>query len=148
MTEDAMISVLSNATRIACGDMTSHHLNALRDSVDRASCVPARPDWRRKAAAHAEIFNVLADMAVDPATGRLLSSGAGFVFNLMITVGRAADGMAVNSRARFLSRLHGAEWADAAHEMERHLRALHFMWRLADSRPRGTPTPALGGDRA
>jgi hypothetical protein len=136
MTADAMISVLSNATRIACGDMTSQHLNALHASVDQASCLPARPDWGRKAAAHAQIFDVLADMAADPATRALLSNGSGFVFDLLIAAGRAADGMAANSRERFLSRLQVAEWEGAALEMERHLRALHFMWRLADSAPR------------
>jgi DNA-binding GntR family transcriptional regulator len=41
MTEDAMISLLSAATRIACRRMTPEHLNALHASVERASCLSA-----------------------------------------------------------------------------------------------------------
>jgi hypothetical protein len=48
MTEDATISLLSDATHIACRRMTPQHLNALHASVDQASRWPARPDWGRK----------------------------------------------------------------------------------------------------
>jgi hypothetical protein len=44
MTEDAMISLLSGATHIACRQLTAQHLNALHASVDQASCLAARPD--------------------------------------------------------------------------------------------------------
>ncbi len=49
------------AIRIACGQMTAPHIKALQDSVEQACRVPAAFPWDRKAAAHAEIFNVLAD---------------------------------------------------------------------------------------
>jgi len=39
MTEEAMIPLLSAATRIACGRMTAQHLNALHASVEQASCL-------------------------------------------------------------------------------------------------------------
>jgi hypothetical protein len=44
MTEDAMISLLATATRIACRQMTQQHLNALHASVEQASCLSARHD--------------------------------------------------------------------------------------------------------
>jgi hypothetical protein len=104
-----------------------------------------QPDWGRKAAAHAEIFNVLADMAPDPGTRALLNRGAGFVYALMTAAGRTADGMTASSRDRFLSCLHVAAWEAAAREMEKHLRALRFMWRLANPparRPEYSPGQA------
>jgi hypothetical protein len=48
MTEEAMISLLSVATRIACRQMTPQHLDALHASVEQAACTawaawPAEP---------------------------------------------------------------------------------------------------------
>jgi hypothetical protein len=47
---------------LACGQMTTPHLKALQDSVEQACLVPAAFPWDRKAAAPAEIFNVLAEV--------------------------------------------------------------------------------------
>ena len=47
-------------------------LEVLRESVERASRLPSGPGWERKAAAHAEIFRLLADVAPDPAAGGAL----------------------------------------------------------------------------
>jgi DNA-binding GntR family transcriptional regulator len=77
MTEDAMIFLLSGATRIACRQMTSQHLDALHASVDQASSLSARPDWERKAAAHLELFAILGDLTGDSDLARLVSSAAG-----------------------------------------------------------------------
>ena len=82
--------------------------------------------------AHAEIFNVLADAVDEPLVGRVLSSGAGLAYDLMIAAGRAADGMITSSRQRLLEHLSGGDPEGAALEMERHLRVLHYMGRLAD----------------
>ena len=60
-----MISVVSAATRIACKQMTLQHLDALQASLEQASGLSARPDWGRKATAHAELFNVLAGLTGD-----------------------------------------------------------------------------------
>jgi hypothetical protein len=49
----------------------------------------------------------------------------------MLAVGRAADGMIVNSRRRLLAHLRDGDGGGAALEMERHLRGLFYMWRLA-----------------
>ena len=72
-----MISLLSAATRIACGQMTPEHLNALYASVARASCLSARHDWERKVTAHAELFTMLGDLTGDCDLARLVSSAAG-----------------------------------------------------------------------
>ena len=70
-----MISLLSAATRIACGKMTPQHLNALYASVEQASCLPARPDWERKATAHAELFTMLGDLTGDCDLAQLVLGG-------------------------------------------------------------------------
>jgi DNA-binding GntR family transcriptional regulator len=101
MTQDAMISVLSAATRIACRQLTPEHLNALHASVERASCLSARHDWERKAAAHAELFTMLGEVTGDRDLARLVSSAAGRLQDLFMTVGPAADGMIL----RYMERL-------------------------------------------
>jgi DNA-binding GntR family transcriptional regulator len=131
MTEDTVISVLSAATRIACRQMTPQHLAALHASVEQASGLPARPDWGRKATAHAELFNVLADVAGDGDLARLVSSAAGRLHGLVLTVGPAADGIILSSRRRLLRQLKAWDAEGAAREMEHHLQGLHFMGRLA-----------------
>jgi DNA-binding GntR family transcriptional regulator len=127
---DELIRVQAMAARIACEQMTEVALKALHDSVDRATCLPARPGWELKAAAHAEIFGLLADVAGDLAA----SDGggrAGVMRDLMLTVGPAADGMIASSHRRLLAHLCAGEADGAALEMETHLRVLHYMWRLA-----------------
>ena len=51
------------AARLASAQMTTPALRLLFDSVDRASSLPTRPGWERKAAAHAEIFALLGAVA-------------------------------------------------------------------------------------
>jgi DNA-binding GntR family transcriptional regulator len=122
------------ATRLAGKRITGPALERLLDSVNRATCLPARPGWERKAAAHAEIFGVLADVAGGPATaarpgGREVR--ARLLGDLMCTVGPVADGMIISSRRRLLARLRAGDADGAALEMENHLRTLHYMCRLA-----------------
>jgi GntR family transcriptional regulator, transcriptional repressor for pyruvate dehydrogenase complex len=125
-----LIRVQVMAARVACEQMTEAALLALHDSVDRASCLPARPGWERKAAAHAEIFGLLADVAGDQAAGQS-GAPAAAMRDLMLMVGPAADGMIASSRRRLLAHLSAGEADRAALEMEAHLRVLHYMWRLA-----------------
>jgi GntR family transcriptional regulator, transcriptional repressor for pyruvate dehydrogenase complex len=125
-----LIWVQAMAARDACEQMTEATLRALRDSVDRASCLPARPGWERKAAAHAEIFGLLADVAGNPAAGQP-GGPAATIQDVILTVGPAADGMIASSRRRLLAHLSAGEADGAALEMEAHLRVLHYMWRLA-----------------
>jgi GntR family transcriptional regulator, transcriptional repressor for pyruvate dehydrogenase complex len=131
MTEDAVISVLSAATRIACRQMTPQHLDALHASVEQASGLPARPDWGRKATAHAELFGVLGDLAGDRDLAQLVSSAAGRLHGLVLTVGPVADGIILSSRHRLLRQLKAWDAEGAAREMEHHLKGLHYMGRLA-----------------
>ena len=124
------------AARIACKQITGPSLKLLLDSVDRACCMPARPGWDRKAAAHAEIFTLLADVAGGQAAAARYARQARLIDDLMRTVGPAANGMIASSRRRLLMRLRYRDADGAALEMENHLRALHYMWRLARPAPR------------
>ena len=126
-----MIQAQAMAARIACARMTMLHLAELHDSVDRACCLAVRSQWDRKAAAHAEIFSLLAGVADDPLLAPLLAGGAGYMRELMLAVGRAADGMIVSSRRRLLAHLRAGDGEGAALEMEKHLRVLSYMRRLA-----------------
>ena len=55
--------------RIACEKMTPPALEMLRASAAGAASLPTRPGWERKAAAHAEVFRLLAQIAGDRAGG-------------------------------------------------------------------------------
>ena len=125
-----MIQAQAMAARMACARMTTLHLGALHDSVERACGLAGKSQWDRKAAAHAEIFSLLADLVDDPLPTPLLTEGAGYVREVMLAVGRAADGMIVSSRRRLLASLRAGDSEEAALEMERHLRGLVFLWRL------------------
>jgi GntR family transcriptional regulator, transcriptional repressor for pyruvate dehydrogenase complex len=131
MAEDAMIPLLSAATRIACARLTPQHLNALHASVERASCLSARHDWERKVTAHVELFTMLDDLTGDCDLARLVSSAAGRLQDLVMTVGPAADGIILSSRRRLLRELRAWDADGAAREVERHLAGLHYMGRLA-----------------
>jgi DNA-binding GntR family transcriptional regulator len=129
--EEGMIQAQAMAVRIACTRMTVPHLTEFHDSVERACGLTARFQWDRKAAAHAELFRLLAAVVDDPQLAPLLTGGAGYLRELMLAVGRAADGMIVSSRRRLLTHLRAGDGEGAALEMERHLRVLLYMWRLA-----------------
>ena len=129
-----MIETQVIAIRIACGQMTAPHLKALQDSVERACRVPAAFPSHRKAVAHAEIFNVLADGVNDPVAASVLRSGARLTYDLMVAAGRGVAGMIVGSRRRLLAHLLAGDAEAAAMEMEQHLRVLHYLWRLNASR--------------
>ena len=136
---EGMIQAQAMAARIACARMTMLHLTALHDSVERACGLAAGSQWDRKAAAHAEMFRLLADVVDDPLLAPLLTGGAGYMRELMLAVGRAADGMIVSSR-RLPAHLRVGDGEPAALEMERHLRVLLFRRRLA--LPGGQPAAA------
>jgi DNA-binding FadR family transcriptional regulator len=128
---EGMIQAQAMAARLACARMTMVHLTGLHDSVERACGLVGRSQRGRKAAAHAEIFSLLADLADDPLLGPLLTGGAGYVQEVMLAVGRATDDIIVSSRRRLLARMRAGGGEEAALEMERHLRGLLYVWRLA-----------------
>ena len=69
---DELIMLCAEAARVACLRMGPHHLKALNDSAEQASCL-GRFEWDRKVTAHAEFFNLLAD-AAGPGIGSWRSS--------------------------------------------------------------------------
>jgi DNA-binding FadR family transcriptional regulator len=99
--------------------------------LDQACAVPVECGGERKAAAHAEFFNALADTAADPRLAPVFGQAAGFAYDLTITAGRAADGIVINSRKRMLAALRAGDVDAAVLTMEKHLRTLHFISRLA-----------------
>ncbi len=132
--DDELIRWCALATRAACSRMTAQHLKALQDSVGQARTLPARFAWDRKATAHAQILNLLADVITDhPVPALLLNRAAGAIHDLMLTVGPAADGIVLSSRRRLLDLIRAGDADGAAAEMEQHLRRLQFMWRLSRS---------------
>jgi DNA-binding FadR family transcriptional regulator len=132
--DDELIRWCVLATRAASSRMTEQHLQVLQDSVGQARCLPARFAWDRKATAHAEVFNLLADVITDrPVPAVVLNQVIGAVHDLIVTVGPAADGIILSSRRRLLDLIRAGDADGAATEMEQHLRRLHFMWRLARS---------------
>ena len=128
--DEELIGVCALATRIACQRMTTPHLTALRASVEQARCLPARSAWDRKAAAHAEIVNLLADAAADPVVALLVRNVPGELYDLMITVGPGTSGIIASSRRRLLELITAGDAEGAAREMEQHLRGLLWMRRL------------------
>jgi len=60
-----------------------------------------------------------------------VSSAAGRLHDLVMTVGPAADGIILSSRRRLLRQLRAWDADGAAREMEHHLKGLHYMGRLA-----------------
>lgn len=133
---EELIQVLATATRVACMAITSTGQSALQASLDQARDTPLEFGWERRAAAHAEFFTALADVAGNKRAAAALNHGAGFAYDLMMTAGRAADGIVINSRRRMLAHLRAADPDQAALEMEKHLTILDFMRRLATSPPK------------
>jgi hypothetical protein len=129
--DDELILVCAVAARVACRRMTPRYLEALHDSVEQACCLPSGFDWDRKAAAHAEIVNLLADAAGDPALAVLVKDVPGQLHDLMIAVGPAASGIIAGSRRRLLALARAGDADGAAREMEQHLGGLLWMRRVS-----------------
>jgi DNA-binding GntR family transcriptional regulator len=122
--DDELIRVAGLATRVACRRMTPCYLNAMSDSVEQVCCLPATFAWDRKATAHAEIVNLLADAAADPVLALLVRNVPGHLYDLMVTVGPAADDIIASSRRRLLALIRARDADGAGREMERHVEGL------------------------
>jgi DNA-binding FadR family transcriptional regulator len=122
---DGLIAVQAMVARIACRWMTAPDLRAVSDSIDQAACLPARPQWQRKAFAHTQVFGLLADATGYPALARLAGPATAWVHDMTLTAGTAADGMILSSRRRLLGCLRARDAAGAGHEVEHHLAGLH-----------------------
>ncbi len=104
--------------------MTPQYLKALSDSVEQVCCLPAGFAWDRKAVAHAEIVNLLADSAADPLLFLLVRNVPGHLYDLMVTVGPTADGIIASSRRRLLALIRARDADGAGREMEQHVEGL------------------------
>lgn len=130
---EELIQLLAAAVSIVGARILGSRLADLGASLNRACGVPVECGWERKATAHAEFFNALADAPADPRLAPVFGQGAGFAYDLMITAGRAAGGIVINSRKRMLAAFRAGDVDAAALAMEKHLRTLHFMRCLAVS---------------
>ena len=86
-----LIQAQATAIHAACWQLSGQRMEGLRRGVEQACLLPGRFDWDRKAAAHAEIFTMLADAVRDPVLRQVLKSGAGLAHHLMMAAGPAAD---------------------------------------------------------
>jgi DNA-binding GntR family transcriptional regulator len=140
--DDELIRWCALATHAACSRMTAPQLKALQDSVGQARSLPARSAWDRKAVAHAQILSLLADAITDPPVpAMLLNRAVGTVYDLIVTIGPAADGIILSSHRCLLELIRDGDAEGAAAEMERHLRRLHFMCRLSRTSQREPHNP-------
>jgi hypothetical protein len=124
--DDELIRVAGLATRVACQRITPRYLKALSDSIEQVCCLPATFAWDRKAAAYAEIVNLLADAAADPVLALLVRNLPGHLYELIVTVGPAADDVIISSRHRLLALIRAGDADGAGREMEQHLEGLSW----------------------
>jgi DNA-binding FadR family transcriptional regulator len=120
-----------DAARLACLRMTEPSLTALRHAVDCVATMPAKPAWARKAAAHAKVFRLVADVSADMPGDKAARNR--FIGEVIRIVGPAADWMLTSSHHRLLQHIEAGDADGAEQEAERLLRVLHIMWRLAGS---------------
>ena len=117
MYED-LIPAIATATRIVC----------------------ARPEARAAAAAadaaDAEVFWLLAESAGESGVAGVLRLGSSMIRDLAVAAGPLADGIISNSSRRLMAHVRSGNADAAEQEVEKLLRCLHVMWRLAraDSR--------------
>jgi DNA-binding GntR family transcriptional regulator len=128
-----LIEAQAIAIRAVCRRLTPAQLQDMRRSVEHACLMPKSSGWEHRAAAHAEIFALLANAAEHPQLAQALRAGAAFARHLMVTAGPVSGRLAANSRKRLLASLFAGDSEEAAQEMESHLRMLRFLGRFADS---------------
>jgi DNA-binding FadR family transcriptional regulator len=136
---DDLIPALATAIRITCRHLTVPCLQTIGAHVEQGIGLPRKPGWERKAAAHAQLYRLLADAANDPVVASVLRMGTVLVRDLAVTAGPGSDGMITNAHRRLLAHLSAADADAAEHEAESYLRTLNFMSRLAS---RSNPNPA------
>ena len=125
--DDEFIRINAMATGAACAQMTAMRLRGLHDSVEHASCLPGKSAWHRRAAAHAEIFILLARMTDDPVLAPVLLGAADDVHHLVLVAGPAANGTILSSRQRLLAYMRAGrrKWRSAGDGKAPERPALH-----------------------
>lgn len=126
--DDEFIRVNAMATRAACARMTTMRLRALHDSAEHASCLLGKSAWDRRAAAHAEIFILLARMTDDPVLAPVLLGAADDVHHLVLVAGGTGgqwhDPQLTSAAARLHAR-RGRRWRSAGDGKAPQRLALH-----------------------
>jgi GntR family transcriptional repressor for pyruvate dehydrogenase complex len=124
MTEAGLMLIESAVVRAACAERTERDLLAMRESFEQACSLPGGDDWERKAAAHAEFHNLLADATGNPVLAILVRSMTETLRDITVAAGPASEDIIVGSRSRLLRHLRARDEEKAAAEMEDHLARL------------------------
>lgn len=135
MTKAGLMLIQSAVVRAACAERTERDLVCLQESSEQACGLPARVAWERKAAAHAEFHNLLADATGNPVLAILVRSMTETLRDIMVMAGPAAEDIIIGSRRRLLRHLRARDAENAAAEMEDHLARLEDMRRLQAAAP-------------
>lgn len=126
-----LIPALAAATYIACLQLADQHLASNRDDAGEGAQFPHCLGCDDRVADYPDIFSLLADCVDDPATAEVLRLGPGLVRDLALAAGPAANGIIINSNRRLLTFLRAGDADAAEHEMDRYIRCLSLMSRLA-----------------
>jgi DNA-binding GntR family transcriptional regulator len=144
MTPDALVLIQSAVVRAACEQRTEQDLVALRASLAHAASVPDGESWERRAAAHAEFHNLLADATGNPVLAILVRSITSTLRDVMVAGGPAAGEVIVSSRGRLLHHLRARDAESAAGEIEENLGRLVAMGRRASPADPADPADPAG----
>jgi DNA-binding GntR family transcriptional regulator len=136
---DGLVPALATAVRLTCPHLSAQNLQAIGTQVEQGSRLPRKPGWERRAAAHAQLYRLLADAVDDPVVAPVLRMGAELVRDLAVTAGPGTDGLITSAHRRLLARLGAADAAAAERETERYLRCLHLRAHLVGH---SSPNPA------
>jgi DNA-binding FadR family transcriptional regulator len=117
--------VQSTLARVASAQRTQQDMHALRDNVDKACALSADTAWDRKAAAHAEFHQLLAQATGASGYALLALFLGGSMEELIVRAGPAAEGLIIASRRRVLGHLDSRDAEGAAREMEAHMTLLY-----------------------
>jgi DNA-binding FadR family transcriptional regulator len=132
MTKAGLTLIQSAVVRAVCAERTERDLQALQESFEQASGLPADVAWERKAAAHTEFHNLLADATGNPVFAILVRSMAETLRDIVVMAGPAAEDTITGSRNRLLRHLRARDEENAAAEIE------DYLARLGDMRGRAT----------
>lgn len=118
MTKAGLMLIQSAVMRAVCTERTERDLRALQESFEQVCELPADVAWERKAAAHTEFHNLLADATGNPVFAILVRSMTGTLHDIMVMAGPAAEDIIIGSRSRLLRHLGARDEENAAAEME------------------------------
>jgi hypothetical protein len=125
------------------GDRMYEELIPAIATATRIVCV--RPEARAAAAtadaADAEIFWLLAESAGESGVAGVLRLGSSMIRDLAASAGPLADGIISNSSRRLMAHVRAGDADAAEREVEKLLRCLHVMWRLARADKHAALTP-------